>query len=135
MAAARLSHHYGQMSERGAPKPVNVLVVDDDETIRQMLRIALGVQDGVGEIFEAGDGTEALEACKVFLPDLILLDYWMPLMDGATAAPFLREIVPDARIVAFSGVLDRKPAWADEWVLKGDLPDLEVLIDLCHTAA
>ena len=122
------------MSPPNAYKPVNVLLVDDDDTIRQMLRIALGVQDGVGEVLEASDGREALEACKLFVPDLILLDYWMPTMDGATAAPILREMAPQAQIVAFSGVLDRKPQWADEWVLKGEMPDLEVLIDLCHAA-
>lgn len=122
------------MGPPNSHKPVNVLLVDDDDMIRQMLRIALGVQDGVGEILEASDGTEALEACKLFVPDLILLDYWMPTMDGATVAPILREMAPQAQIVAFSGVLDRKPHWADEWVLKGDMPDLEVLIDLCHAA-
>ena len=122
------------MGPPNSHKPVNVLLVDDDDMIRQMLRIALGVQDGVGEILEASDGTEALEACKLFVPDLILLDYWMLTMDGATVAPILREMAPQAQIVAFSGVLDRKPHRADEWVLKGDMPDLEVLIDLCHAA-
>lgn len=114
-------------------RPVNVLLVDDDKAIRSLLRIAFSVEDGVGDVREAMDGMEALELCRSFKPDLVFLDYWMPAMDGASTARGIRDLHPQARIVAFSGVLDEKPEWADDLYIKGDLPDLELVIDLTRT--
>lgn len=113
-------------------RPLNVLLVDDDTSIRAMLRIALSVQDGVGEVREADSGNQAVVCCEDFKPDLIVLDYWMPGMDGGTAAHLIRALRPEARIIAFSGVLEDKPDWADYLCIKGDLPDLEVVIDLAR---
>jgi len=114
-------------------RPLNVLLVDDDKAIRSLLRIAFSVEDGVGDVREAMDGAEALELCLSFEPDLVFLDYWMPSMDGARTAEGIRGLHPRARIVAFSGVLDEKPDWADDLYIKGDLPDLELVIDLTRT--
>jgi CheY-like chemotaxis protein len=111
-------------------RPLKVLLVDDDTSIRAMLRIAFSVEEGVGEVREAADGEQAVRVCDNFAPDLIFLDYWMPGMDGATAAAQIRGRYPAARIIAFSGVLDNKPEWADYLYIKGDMPNLEVVIDL-----
>jgi YesN/AraC family two-component response regulator len=111
-------------------RQLNVLLVDDDRSIRSLLRIAFSVEEGVGDVREAVDGPEAIELCKDFEPDLVFMDYWMPSMDGELTAMKIRDLHPDARIVAFSGVLDEKPEWADDLYIKGDLPDLELVIDL-----
>jgi chemotaxis response regulator CheB len=104
--------------------PVSVLVVDDDASIRVLFEIALSVEDGIGEVRVATDGRDALHVCKDFEPDVIVLDYQMPVMDGAIAAALIRDLCPTASIVAFSGVIDRKPPWADHYWQKGDLPNL-----------
>lgn len=110
-------------------KDVKVLLVDDDRSIRNLLRIALSVEEGIGEVREATDGSDALRVLDDFKPDVILLDYWMPRMDGARVAPLIREKHPDVRIVAFSGVLEERPIWADAFYTKGSLPDLgEILL-------
>jgi chemotaxis response regulator CheB len=109
-------------------RSVKVLVVDDDDSIRRVLRVALSVNDGVGEVREAIDGIDALEVCRSFGPDVIILDYWMPAMDGEVAAATIREICPGALIVSFSGVLDTKPEWADQHYVKGEMPDVEAVI-------
>lgn len=111
-------------------EPVKVLVVDDDRSIRDLLDIAFSSEDGVGEVRSAANGLEAIDLCADFSPDLVVLDYWMPSMDGEAAAARIRQLHPGARIVAFSGTLDAKPAWADDLYVKGDLPDLELVIDL-----
>lgn len=111
-------------------EPLKVLVVDDDRSIRSLLRIAFSVEDGIGEVREAEGGAQALSVCEEFSPDVIFLDYWMPAMDGDVVASRLREMHPDARIVAFSGVLEAKPEWADQFYVKGDLPDIERVIDI-----
>lgn len=109
---------------------LKVLVVDDDRSIRNLLDIAFSSEEGVGEVRSAANGLEAVALCADFSPDLVVLDYWMPTMDGETAAGRIRELHPQVRIVAFSGTLDEKPAWADELYVKGDLPDLELVIDV-----
>lgn len=113
-------------------RPINVLLVDDDQSIRSMLRIAFSVQDGIGEVREADDGGTAIDICEDFEPDVIFLDYWMPQMDGETAAAVIHQMHPSARIFAFSGVLDEKPRWADHLLVKGDMPDLDKVIDLAR---
>lgn len=109
---------------------VKVLVVDDDRSIRHLLQIAFSVEERVTEVREASNGQEAVDICVVYEPDLVFLDHWMPLMDGEEAAAQIRRMHPNARIVAFSGTLDEKPPWADELYVKGDLPDLGLVIDL-----
>jgi chemotaxis response regulator CheB len=114
---------------------LNVLVVDDDPSIRRLLRSALSVEEGFGEIREAVNGRDALRVCRVFTPDVVLLDNWMPGSDGATTAAQLRELHPNARIVVFSGVIEGKPDWADAFVTKGESEGVDTVIDLARSAA
>jgi DNA-binding NarL/FixJ family response regulator len=57
-----------------------------------------------------------------------VLDFWMPHMDGARVAPLIRAVHPEVRIVAFSGVLEERPLWADAYYVKGSLPDLHEIL-------
>lgn len=107
---------------------VKVLVVDDDDTIRRVLSVALSVAEGVGEVREAADGSDAVEVCRSFEPDVIFLDYWMPAMDGEIAAGEIRVLCPQAHIVSFSGVIESKPSWADQHYTKGEMPDVDAVI-------
>lgn len=101
---------------------MRVLIVDDDESIRSAVTLALSVDEGVCEIRAAVGGVDALQVVKTFQPDVVLMDYWMPEMSGSEAARALRLEVPEARIVAYSGVLFEKPEWADDFILKDRLP-------------
>ena len=116
------------MSESDVLHAVKVLVVDDDTSIRSLLKIALSVEESVTEVREASDGSDALRVLEDFTPDVVLLDYWMPLMDGARVAPLIRAAHPGVRIVAFSGVLEERPVWADAYYTKGSLPDLSEIL-------
>ena len=58
------------------------LIVDDSRVIRKVARRIL--EDLDFEIAEAGDGMEALAWCRAAMPDAILLDWNMPVMDGLT---------------------------------------------------
>ncbi len=62
---------------------MRVLVVDDSKTMRNIVKGVLGTI-GVTAIEEAGDGQDALSRVDAFNPDLILLDWNMPIMDGIT---------------------------------------------------
>jgi len=74
-------------------KPPRILIVDDNETNRDILRSRLGPQGY--ELLEAADGEEALAAARQHHPDLILLDVMMPKMDGIEAC---RQIKADASL-------------------------------------
>jgi two-component system response regulator YesN len=108
---------------------MNVLLVDDDQSIIRVLSQALAAE-GVEDVRVAQSGTIALDTAADFQPDVIILDYWMPVMDGESTAKKLRELCPGARIIAFSGALEEKPEWADDFYVKGDLPDLHRIIHL-----
>lgn len=62
---------------------MRVLVVDDSKTMRNIVKGVLGTI-GVTAIEEAGDGQDALSRVDAFKPDVILLDWNMPVMDGIT---------------------------------------------------
>jgi chemotaxis response regulator CheB len=109
-------------------RPVNVLIADDDESIRSFLRVALCHEAGVGEVREACNGIDAVRICRDWSPDVVVLDYWMPELDGGGAARAIRLHNPSVRIVAFSGVLQGTPEWADHSFLKGEVPDLELVV-------
>lgn len=114
--------------------PLKVLLVDDDASIRTMLRAALLLEEEFGEVREASDGLDALRVVNHYHPDVVVLDYTMPVMDGAEAAARLRRLHPDVRIVVFSGTVHETPEWADACVVKGSDPDLTRLISTARVA-
>jgi len=82
--------------------PIRVVIIDDTEDLRQLLRIALE-RGGIEVIGEAGDGRAGIEVVRADPPDVVLLDLSMPVMDGLEALPHLRKFAPEARIVVLSG--------------------------------
>jgi two-component system chemotaxis response regulator CheY len=73
--------------------PVDVLIVDDSAAIRKILQRVLRQTDiPIGEVFEAGDGVEALKALQDRHVNLILSDINMPNMDGLQLLAQLKQI-------------------------------------------
>ncbi|EKY26489.1 response regulator [Brevundimonas diminuta] len=104
--------------------PRTCLIVDDSRIIRKVARRIL--EDLAFEVQEAADGAEALEVCVAAMPDVVLLDWQMPIMDGMTFLGRLRAL-PDGREpkVLFCSVETRADriaealsAGADEYVMK-----------------
>jgi CheY-like chemotaxis protein len=80
----------------------SVLIVDDFEDIRMLLRMQLEMTGRFSVVGEAGDGIEAIEMATALHPDVVLLDLTMPRMDGMTALPLLRSELPEATIIVLS---------------------------------
>ncbi|MDQ4065945.1 MAG: response regulator [Actinomycetota bacterium] len=113
----------------GAPAagPVTVLIVDDDEEIRHVLRV-LCETEGYTVVGEASNGVEAVPIALRHQPNVVILDYMLPRLDGEGAAEILRTLTPESKIVAFSAILDRQPAWADAYLNKERIGDLAPLL-------
>ena len=79
-----------------------VLVADDDGIIRKLLRDLFKDEDGYELCAEAKNGEEALALAKLYQPDLILLDFSMPVMNGVEAARELKKIMPNVPIILFT---------------------------------
>jgi two-component system chemotaxis response regulator CheY len=100
------------------------LVVDDSRVIRKVARRAL--EDIGFEIAEAADGMEALAWCRAAMPDAILLDWNMPVMNGLEFLQRLRqEPGGDTPVVVFCTVENRVEnirlaldTGADEYIMK-----------------
>jgi DNA-binding response OmpR family regulator len=71
-------------------KPLSILIVDDEEKIRSLLRLTL-VRAGY-EVLEAGSGGEGVITVETQKPDLVILDVMMPEMDGIEACKQIRQI-------------------------------------------
>jgi DNA-binding NarL/FixJ family response regulator len=82
--------------------PISVLLVDDSEILRSVMREFFEALTDWKIIGEAGDGAEAIQKAIELKPDLILLDFSMPNMNGVDAAPVLKRILPNVPIVVFT---------------------------------
>lgn len=80
-----------------------VIITDDVEAFRHLLRIALERSDHFEVIGEARNGTQAVELAKQMQPDLVLLDLSMPGLDGLEALSPIQWECPKTKIVILSG--------------------------------
>jgi two-component system, chemotaxis family, chemotaxis protein CheY len=112
--------------ERPALRP-KVLIVDDDDEIRHVLRLLFEFED-FEVIGEAESGIDAVRQTMVNEPDLVILDYLMPRMDGEATAGLLRSLVPEVRIVVFSAILEEKPEWADAYLNKERISEIAPML-------
>lgn len=78
-----------------------ILVVDDDEFVRSMLRTTL--IDAGYEVYEASNGRDALKAFRECPESIVILDIVMPEMEGLETMRRLRQDSPDVKIIAVSG--------------------------------
>jgi CheY-like chemotaxis protein len=112
---------------------MTILTVDDNPAMRKLIRQAVGHL--ADQVYECGDGADAVEAYASHRPDLVLMDMRMPRMDGLAATRQIKRLYPEARIVIVTDYDDddlrsaAKNAGACGYALKQDLTKLELLIE------
>lgn len=88
-----------------------VMIVDDQEVVREGMRAILGTVPGIEVVGVAANGAEAVEAVGTLNPDVVLMDLNMPIMNGVEATRTLRAAHADVKILVLT-TYD-----AEEWVL------------------
>jgi DNA-binding NarL/FixJ family response regulator len=107
---------------------VRLLIVDDDPSVREVVRIVLGAA-GHEIVDTAADGASAVAAARAHRPDGVVLDVTLPDMDGGALLRILVDVLPGARVVMYSGHDDRdvadelRAAGAFAVLVKGGDPD------------
>lgn len=76
-----------------------IMIVDDLGEWRKRLRSFLEQIPGFRVVEEAANGIEAIEKAAQVLPDIVLLDIGMPLLNGIEAAPRIRKVSPKSKII------------------------------------
>jgi NarL family two-component system response regulator LiaR len=88
--------------------PIRVMLVDDHTMVRRGLATFLKVFDDLQLAGEAESGEDAVRLCAETLPDVILMDMVMPVMDGATATRLIRQQFPQVQVIALTSFKEGK---------------------------
>jgi DNA-binding NarL/FixJ family response regulator len=81
---------------------LGILCVDDHPLVRKGIAAIIAIETDMRLVAEAGSGAEAVTAFRQFHPDITLMDLRMPGMDGIEATKQIRQIDPEAKIIALT---------------------------------
>jgi DNA-binding NarL/FixJ family response regulator len=84
------------------PAPVRILLVEDNQVFREALELLLGMRADVDVVASIGDGGDAVTATRQHNPDVVLMDYRLPGLDGVQATAALRKACPDVAVVCLT---------------------------------
>ena len=119
--------------------PIRVFVIDDHPMIRHGLKAMIGAEREFVWVGDAADGAEAVRAAPPARPDLLLVDLVMPRLDGVATIAALRPLLPEARFVVLTSLLEpaevkrAMDAGASAYLLKN--ASSQELVTVMHTAA
>jgi DNA-binding NarL/FixJ family response regulator len=86
--------------------PVRIVLVEDNEVFRDALELLLGMRGEIEIVASVGDGVAAVSAAKEHRPDVMLMDYRMPALDGIQATAQVVKEVPGVAVVALTASAD-----------------------------
>ncbi|WP_010630575.1 response regulator transcription factor [Sporolactobacillus vineae] len=85
---------------------MKLLIVDDDTLICDSLKLMIDLEEDMDVIGTCGNGEEAVRFCRNDLPDMVLMDIRMPVMDGVRATAELRKQWPALKIIMLTTFQD-----------------------------
>lgn len=86
--------------------PVRIVLVEDNEVFRDALELLLGMRADVEIVASVGDGLAAVSAAAEHRPDVVLMDYRLPALDGIQATAQVVAAVPETAVVALTASAD-----------------------------
>jgi DNA-binding NarL/FixJ family response regulator len=108
---------------------IQILIADDHQVVRFGLCRALEMQAGFEVVGQAVNGLEAVEQAKQLVPDIVIMDIAMPMMNGIDATIQIKKECPKTKIIALSMnsgkqfILDMLQAGANAYLLKTEAID------------
>jgi DNA-binding NarL/FixJ family response regulator len=88
--------------------PIRILLVEDNEVFREALELLLGLRADIEVVASVGDGTEAVPACLEHDPDVVVMDFRLPGIDGVQATVAVLAACPEARVISLTGAADER---------------------------
>ena len=85
---------------------IRIVIADDHSVVGRGLRMFLKQDPELEVVGEATNGAEAVHLARLLLPDIVLMDLLMPVMDGITATATIRSELPDTEVLALTSVLE-----------------------------
>jgi two-component system response regulator DesR len=87
-------------------RPVRILLVEDNDVFRDALELLLGMRADVEVVASVGDGAAVVSAAMEHRPDVVLMDYRLPGMNGIEATVEVLAAVPEVAVVALTASAD-----------------------------
>jgi DNA-binding NarL/FixJ family response regulator len=122
------------------PDPIRVVIVEDNDVFREALVLLLGQRPDIDVIADVAGGEEAVDVCRREQPDVVLLDYRLPGIDGVQTTAALRVVCSGTAVVCLTAAvtLREQEALRAEGVvafLTKDAPLDEIVAALLDAAA
>ena len=83
-------------------EPIRLLLVEDNEVFREALELLLALRSDIVVVGSVSDGSAAVDAATEHRPDVVLMDYRLPGIDGVQATRAVREAAPDVAVVVLT---------------------------------
>ena len=134
MLCVRMSSRFVRSSSSmSSPSSIRVLLCDDVQAFRALVRCSLEEEDGIEVVGEAADGNECIRQATELQPDVVLMDLSMPECDGLEAIPAIVRNSPRTQIIALSGFTANR--MAEPVLAQGATAYLEKGVDLSEVVA
>ena len=88
--------------------PIRVVLVEDNDVFREALELLLGLRSDIEVVASAPDGFAAADLARELEPDVVVMDYRLPGLDGVEATAAVREACPRAAVVCLTGAADTR---------------------------
>jgi DNA-binding NarL/FixJ family response regulator len=82
--------------------PVRVALVEDNAVFREALELLLGLRPDIDVVGSIEDGTQVVEMCRRLDPDVVIMDFRLPALDGVQTTRALRDACPDVAVVGLT---------------------------------
>jgi len=120
-------------------EPIRGLLVEDNQVFREALELLLGMRSDMEVVAAVPDGSDAAEAAARVRPDVVVMDYRLPGLDGVQATRAVREAWPSAAVICLtaSANMRERDALTEAGVVACLRKDdgLDAVISAIHNAA